>query len=200
MQKCDKRSQPPQSISLINALSEVEPRVVRQLVSTQKMAEWSTLILSSTKEQSESGEAIQYGNDHREPVSPDDYEEWSNESERIVERATQFYEWSGGQEPEALNDLRQLLESVERPADPEDDQAEEPKQPSSVSSSSFWTLEKIFEDPVNCASPVSVTFDSPLTAMRNRVSRCLLSPFTNDLLNRINLLHLVCTPHAPSAW
>ncbi len=144
--------QPMQSISLINALSEVEPRVVRQLVSAQKIAEWSTVILSSIREQSESGEAIQYGNDHREPVSPDDYEEWSNESERMIQRATEFYEWSGGEESEALLDLRQLHESVERPPHPDEYEADEPEQSPSFSSSTYWTPRENLRGSVNPAT------------------------------------------------
>jgi hypothetical protein len=135
-----------EAISLINAVSDVEPRVVRQLVSAQKIAEWSTAILSKITEKCEFGEGIQYGNDNDEPLPPEDYEEWSTDSSRVVERAAQFYEWSGGEEPEALHNLRHLLDSVERPPDPEDDEPEEPERSSGVSSSDYWTLEKMFED------------------------------------------------------
>jgi len=50
---------PMDSIVLVNALSEVDIRVVRQLVSAQNISQWSAVLAWSLKEKCEAGDGIQ---------------------------------------------------------------------------------------------------------------------------------------------
>jgi hypothetical protein len=115
-------------------------------VSAQKIGEWSVVLIRRLKKECERGEDIEVQNDGDEPYDPDDYEEWVSESQTLVEITTDFSEWSGWDEPEELLRLRHLIDSVERPPDLDvpGDEVREYSGPSSPSS--YWTLERMFED------------------------------------------------------
>lgn len=134
------------SLRLVNALSVVDIGVVRQLVSEQKIGEWSELIVSRLQERCEGGDDIQEHSDREEFYDPDDYEEWLTESRSLLEAARGFFEWSGGDEPDELSRLTYLVDTVEKPPDPDIPPYEERESYRPASPSSFWTLERMFED------------------------------------------------------
>jgi hypothetical protein len=141
-----KAKAPMDSIVLVNALSEVEIGVVRQLVSAQTISQWSAVLAGSLNEKCEAGDEIQAGNDMGEPYDPDDYEHWLTESQTLVKVAVDFCEWSACEEPEELPRLRSLVDRVDRPPDPEVPEDEEREHGRLSSPSSYWTLERMFED------------------------------------------------------
>ncbi|MGA2181536.1 MAG: hypothetical protein ABSH47_00775 [Bryobacteraceae bacterium] len=144
---------PWESILLMNALSEVDIRVVRQLVSAQVLNEWSEILEGTIKENCEIGEDIEARSDDLdlpsesdEPSLRDKYDQWSSESEETIAAATGFYGWSGRQEPADLSQLRELTSRVDRPPYPDTSDEDDREYGRSTSPSSYWTLERMFED------------------------------------------------------
>ena len=136
---------PMDAILLINVLSEIDIRVVRQLVAAQKIGEWSAVLIGRLEEQCERGDDIQAHNDD-EPYTPDEYEEWLTESQTLVEIASVFYKWSGREEPDDVPRLRHLVEHVDRPPEPYAPEDEDREYSGPSDPSSYWTLERMFED------------------------------------------------------
>ena len=137
--------EPMDSVVLVNALSEVDIRVVRQLVSAQNIGQWSAVVTARLDESCNAGDEIQANNDS-DPNHPDEYEQWLTESQTHVKVASDFFDWSGREEPEALGRLMSLVNSVDRPPDPDRPEDEEQEHGGSSSPSSYWTLERMFED------------------------------------------------------
>lgn len=138
--------EPMDSVVLVNALSAVDIRVVRQLVSAQNIGQWSAVVTARLGESCDAGDEIQANNDSGDPSDPDDYEHWLTESQTLVKVASDFFDWSGREEPEALGRLMSLVNSVDRPPDPDGPEEEEQEHGGSSSPSSYWTLERMFED------------------------------------------------------
>ena len=134
------------SISIISVLSEIDIRVVRQLVSGEKLDEWSVSLGERLSEQRREGEDIQSRDDDVDPYPPDDYDDWLAASERVISIADDFYRWSGRKELDDLGNLKDLIENVDRPSEPEEDEHNESRYVRATSPANYWTLERMFED------------------------------------------------------
>jgi len=134
------------SVLVVNILSEIDIRVVRQLVSAKKMEEWSDSLTDRLREKCGEGEDIERSNDDRDSYDPDRYDDWLAGAERLIPIARDFYQWSGLQEPAELRDLGHLTDVVEKPRDPEPDDLDDSEYVRDPGPSNYWTLEKIFED------------------------------------------------------
>ena len=134
------------AIRLVNVVSEIEPRIVRQLVSRGKIKMWSAELEAILKEKCSDGEDIDAANSSDEPHSPDDYYEWRSASEAIVELAYKFYGWTDENAPDELGRLDHFIKNVERPPDPESPDDGDRAYIRESSESSYWTLERMFED------------------------------------------------------
>ena len=141
-----KAKAPMDSIVTVNALSLVDTRVVRQLVSEVNLDKWSCALIERLEEVCGTGDEIQANNDGEDPFDPDVYENWLTESKTLVRDASEFYEWSAREEPEKLSLLRSLVDSVDRPPDPDVPEDEDREYGYISSPSSYWTLERMFED------------------------------------------------------
>jgi len=137
-------------IRLVNALSAVDIRVVRQLVPRQKIKEWLAVLTGRLEDECATGDEIQTYNDD-EPFDPHafsdcpNYEDWLSTSENAIDATTDFCDWSDCEQPEELSQLKRLLNTVDTPTDrsaPEEDR----EYVRVASPSAYWSLERMFED------------------------------------------------------
>jgi hypothetical protein len=71
-----------------------------------------------------------------------DYDDWHSESDNLVTLAHGFYRWAPFQAPDELEELEELMQSVEPPPEPEADYDDW----HSESGGPYWTIARMFED------------------------------------------------------
>ena len=129
------------AILLANALSEIDLRVLHQLVPMRTIERWSSALIEELSDKCSVGDSID-----QESWQPDEYDEWLKESNRLVFIAGAFYRWCGVEEPEEMIRLGELMVVVERPVEPDVFLDEDHEVSRIPTASNYWTFERMFED------------------------------------------------------
>ena len=132
---------------MLNLLFDFDPRVVRQLVSSKHVSQWTSDLVDQLTELGNQGDYFESveGVELDDPSIPEGFDQWSSEAERMISVAGRFFRSWGRAEPRELAELVRLHETIERPMEPPEPDGDDDDRPT-AQASAYWTLERIFED------------------------------------------------------
>ncbi len=134
---CSDLSNSADSIRLANLINSAEPLVAKQRITRAVLEEWKGELDAEAVELRDQGEGFDPGDD------PNEFDEWHSASEKFLATVKDFIRWGTAEPVEAIDELKEVFESANRPREPEPDEDNEQELPDS---GPYWTVRRLFED------------------------------------------------------
>ena len=134
---CNALTDSVDSIRLANLINNAEPLVAKQRITRTLLDTWKQVVEAEAIELTGHGEAFGHGDD------PDEFDEWQSNSKKLLSTVEDFARWGVADSLVAVEGLRSVLDSAERPFEPDPGDYEAARLPTS---GPYWTIQRLFED------------------------------------------------------
>jgi len=125
------------AIRLANLISSAEPLVAKQRITRTLLEEWRSELEETAVELKNQGEGFGFTDDSNE------FDEWHSNSKKFITTAEDFARWGTTEPLSVVTELKQVLDSAERPHEPDSEGDSEQWTPDS---GPYWTIQRLFED------------------------------------------------------
>lgn len=126
-----------ESIRLANLISSAEPLVAKQRINRATLDDWGEWLGSEIGYLKDQGKGFGEGDD------PNEFDDWRSRSKKLLDTAVDFASWGTIEHIGEVEELKNVLESAERPHEFDPDSYDEPQR---EVLGPYWTVQRLFED------------------------------------------------------